>query len=58
MGPSQHAFIPRHQSSDAALIANECIDSYIKYRNPGILCELDIEKAYNHVSLEFSYGDS
>jgi len=50
VGPNQHAFVSRHQILDAAFIANECIDSYIKSGNYGILCKHDIEKAYDHVS--------
>ncbi|WMV22162.1 hypothetical protein MTR67_015547 [Solanum verrucosum] len=38
---------------DAVLIANEAVDSSTKQKKPGILCTLDIEKAYDHVNWKY-----
>jgi len=35
------------------LISNECIDSCLKSNLPGVICKLDIKKAYDHVSWDF-----
>ena len=38
------------QILDASLIANEVIDSMLKKKGKGVLCKLDIEKAYGKIN--------
>ena len=47
VNPTQNAFMEGKQILDASLIANEVIDSMQKRKEMGILCKLDIEKAYD-----------
>ena len=43
------------QILDVVLIANEIVDSSLRRKECGLICKLDIEKAYDSIRWEFLY---
>ena len=52
---SQNAFVEGRHILDVVLIANEIVDSTLRRKKCGLVCKLDIEKAYDSISWELLY---
>lgn len=55
ISPNQSAFLEGRQSIDDVLVTNECMEEIIRKGDLGILCKLDLEKAYDRVNWTFLY---
>ena len=53
---AQNAFVEGRQILDAVLIADEAVDAVLKRKEKGLICKLDIEKAYDHLQWNFLLG--
>lgn len=51
--PSLEMSVHGRQTLDWVLIANECLQTRHKDKQPGVMCKLDMEKAYNRVDWGF-----
>ena len=49
----QNAFVKGRQILDASLIANEVVEFWQKRKEKGLICKLDIEKAYDNINWNF-----
>ena len=49
----QNAFVKGRQIVDVSLIANEVVDFWQKRKEKGLICKLDIEKAYDSINWSF-----
>ena len=50
---SQNAIVEGRQILDVVLITNKVVDSLLKSNECGVMCKLDIEKAYDHLKWDF-----
>lgn len=50
---TQSAFIQVRQILDSVMIANECVDGRRRDKEFGVVCKLDMEKAYDRVDCDF-----
>ena len=49
----QNAFMRERQILDTSLITNEVVDYWQKHKEKGLVCKLDIEKAYDSINWNF-----
>ena len=52
---SQNALVEGRHILNIVLLANEAVDSILRRKENVLLCKMDIEKAYDHISWEFVF---
>ncbi|XP_026431947.1 uncharacterized protein LOC113329197 [Papaver somniferum] len=57
ISPVQCAYIEGRQITDGTLIANELVDSRLRYGNAGIVCNIDLEKVNTSKTRTIAVGD-
>ena len=50
---AQNAFVEGRQITNVSLIANEPVDHWQKRKEKGVICKLDIEKAFDSINWQF-----
>ena len=50
---AQKAFVEGRQIINASVIANELVDHWQKRKEKGVICKLDIEKAFDSINWQF-----
>jgi len=53
IGECQHALVEDKQILDVVMTANEAVDDLMVRGKDGLLCKLDMKKAYDHVNWDF-----
>lgn len=53
MDDTQGAFVKGRQIMDCILIATECVEGLKKEKKSGLVCKIDMEKAYGRVDWDF-----
>lgn len=50
INPHQMAFTKGRQIMDATMLASECADTRLRGSEPGMMCRLDIKRAFDHIN--------
>lgn len=53
IGENQNAFVEGRQILDAVMVVNEVVDDLVGQKKEGIICKIDMEKAYDRVCWDF-----
>lgn len=53
IGENQNAFVEGRQILDAVMVVNEVVDDLVGQKKEGIICKINMEKAYDRVCWDF-----